>query len=161
MSWLVKSQSIVPKKLLPQRQFRGGVPGHKGQSRGKPIKDRGIQWKESYHDKSTYIKKKFDKILPHSYYRWEGHDYYSGHDYYVVVGPAISKRYGKAFFAGHKKLPIEKKKKSYSPTGEYFPSLMAALAHAKKKWGVKHPQDAVNYQKGDLAAIEIPRHVKG
>ena len=142
--------------------FHGGAPGRKGQPRGKPIKDRGILWKEHYKEKSIGIKKKFEKILPKSYFRWEGHDYYSGHDYSVVVGPAISRRYGKAFFAGHKKLPKEKKKKAYSPTGEYFPSLMAALRHAKKKWGVTFPKDAKqNYIKADLATIEIPRHVKG
>jgi len=151
-SWLKKAQ---------MSSFRGGHPGHKGSPRGKPIKDRGIRWKESYHEKSEDVKKKFEKLLPHSYFRWEGHDYYSGHDYYVVVGPAISKRYGKSFFAGHKKLPKEKKKKAYSPTGEYFPALMSALQHARKKWNVPMPQDAVNYQKSDLASIDIPRHVKG
>ena len=103
----------------------------------KPIKDRHIRWLEHYGPKSLRVKEKFDKLLRNSYFRWEGHDYYSGHDYYVVVGPAISRRYGKAFFAGHKKLPKERKKKAYAPTGEYFPSLMAALSHAKKKWGVK------------------------
>jgi len=127
----------------------------------KRIKDRGIQWKEHYGPKSIGVKKKFNKILPHSYYRWQGHDYYSGHDYYVVVGPAISRRYGKSFFAGHKKLPLEKKHKAYAPTGEYFPTLMGALRHAKERWGVRFPNDAVNYRKSDLFNIEIPRHIKG
>ena len=155
MSWLIKSQTKKP--THPQKS-----PSSPTSSRGKRIKDRGILWKEHYKEKSENIKKKFEKLLPKSYFRWEGHDYYSGHDYYVVVGPAISRRYGKAFFAGHKKLPKEKSKKAYSPTGEYFPSLMAALRHAKEKWGVKFPQDLLtNYTKQDLAPIEIPRHVKG
>jgi len=127
---------------------------------GKPIKDRNIRWKESYGKRSKIVKKKFDKILPHSYYRWEGHDYYSGHDYYVVVGPSISRRYGKCFFAGHKKLPLERHKKSYSPTGKYFSSLMSALRHAYDKWRTPIPKDAVNYLKNDLINIKIPRHVK-
>lgn len=125
----------------------------------KPIKDRGIRWKENYKEKSLAVKKRFDKILPHSYYRWEGHDYYSGHDYYVVVGPAISRRYGKCFFAGHKKLPLTKKK-VYAPTGKYFPTLVSALRHAKMKWGVTFPRDAINYRKSDLANVAIPKHIK-
>jgi len=159
MSWFIEAQ-IFPKKK-PFRRFRGGVPGRKGSPRGKPIKDRGILWKETYREKSKHVKQKFEKILPHSYFRWEGHDYYSGHDYYVVVGPAISKRYGKSFFAGHKKLPKEKKKKAYSPTGEYFPSLMGALRYAREKWAVPFPDDAkINYTKDVLAPLDIPRHVK-
>lgn len=124
------------------------------------LKDRNIRWKESYHDRSAQAKKKFEKMLPGSYFRWEGKDYESGHWYYVVVGPAISKRYGKAFFAGNKKMPRDPRKKAYSPTGEYFSSLSAALRHAHDMWGVQFPQGAGSWSKADLAPMDIPRHVK-
>lgn len=127
----------------------------------KPIKDRGIRWKERYKLKSEKVKKHMEKILPGSYFRWEGHDYYSGSDYYVIVGPSISRRYGKSFFAGHKKLPKERKKKAYAPSGKYFPSMVAALRHAKMKWGITFPKDFRDYKKQDLIPIKIPRHLKG
>lgn len=127
----------------------------------KRIKDRGIRWEETYKERSKVAKKHFDEKLPGSYFRWEGFDHTSGHPYYVVVGPAISERYGKSFFAGVKKMPIDPHKKAYSPTGKYFPSLRAALSHASEMWGIKFPQNAGNYEKHDLDAIEIPRHMKG
>ena len=125
------------------------------------IKDRGIRWKEKYGEKSIRVKKKFDKILPHSYYRWEGMDYESGHPYYVVVGPAESASHGKSFFAGIKKMPRDPAKKAYSPSGKYFPSLSSALRHASEMWGIPVPQDAAGYTQQDLASVEIPKHVKG
>lgn len=124
------------------------------------LRERGIQWKEKYGEKSEDLKKRFEKMLPGSYFRWEGHDYESGHDYYVVVGPAISKRYGKAFFAGNKKLPKEHKKKAYSPSGKYFDSLRGAINHAKEMWGITMPKNAGNYRKQDLMPLDIPRHMK-
>jgi hypothetical protein len=130
-------------------------------ARRKRLKERGIRWKESYHDRSDDAKRRFEKMLPGSYFRWEGFDYTSGHPYYVVVGPAISKRYGKSFFAGVKKMPNNPKKKAYSPSGKYFPSLKAALSHASEMWGIKYPQNAGNYNKQSLAPLNIPRHVKG
>ena len=40
------------------------------------IKDRGIQWKEKYHDRSINLKKRYDKEIGFkAYIRWEGHDY--------------------------------------------------------------------------------------
>lgn len=127
----------------------------------KRIKDRGIRWEETYHKKAASVKKHFEKILPGSYFRWEGYDGTTGHPYYVVVGPAISDRFGKCFFAGVKKMPKDPKKKAYSPTGKYFPSLRAALSHAAKMWGVSMPKNAGMYGKHDLANIKIPRHMKG
>ena len=127
----------------------------------KRIKDRGIHWKEHYGEKSLRVKKKFDKILPHSYYRWEGFDYESGHPYYVVVGPAESANHGKSFFAGVKKMPRNRKKKAYSPSGKYFSSLISALRHAGEMWGIPMPPGVKNYTQNDLANIEIPKHVKG
>lgn len=127
----------------------------------KRIKDRGIKWEESYHERSKAAKKHFDKLLPGSYFRWEGFDRTTGHPYYVVVGPAISERYGKSFFAGIKKMPKDPRKKAYSPTGKYFSSLRAALSHSSDMWGVKFPQTAGSYTKNELASIDIPRHMKG
>lgn len=125
------------------------------------LKDRHIHWKEHYGEKSREMKKKFEKLLPGSYFRWEGFDFESGHPYYVVVGPAISKREGKSFFSGVKRLPKDRKKKAYSPSGKYFPSLKAALSHANKMWGVTFPRNAGNYNEHDLAPLDIPKHVKG
>lgn len=125
------------------------------------LKDRHINWKEHYGEKSREMKKKFEKLLAGSYFRWEGFDFESGHPYYVVVGPAISKREGKSFFAGVKRLPIDRKKKAYSPSGKYFPSLKAALSHANRMWGVTFPRNAGNYNAQDLAPLDIPKHVKG
>ncbi len=128
---------------------------------GRRIKDRGIRWEEHYGKKSTALKKKFEKMLPGVYFRWQGFDYTTGHPYYVVVGPAISKRYGKSFFAGVKKMPRDPKKKAYSPSGKYFPSVRGALSHASDMWGVKFPENAGDYKKEHLIPIDIPRHVKG
>ncbi len=125
------------------------------------IADRHIKWDEHYGKKSRDVKKHFEKVLPASYFRWQGMDHESGHPYYVVVGPALSKRYGKAFFAGVKKMPKDPKKKAYSPSGKYFPSLKAALSHASEMWGIQFPKEAGNYDKGTLANIEIPKHIKG
>lgn len=124
------------------------------------IKDRGIKWEETYGEKSKDAKKHFENILPGSYFRWEGYDYESGHPYYVVVGPAMSKRYGKAFFAGIKKMPKDPKKKAYSPSGKYFESLSSALSHASEMWGISYPQNAGQYRKNDLANLDIPKHIK-
>ncbi len=124
------------------------------------LKDRHIKWEEHYGKKSKDVKKHFEKELPGSYFRWEGFDHETGHPYYVVVGPAISKRQGKAFFAGVKKLPKDPKKKAYSPSGKYFSALRAALSHAVDMWGVKFPKEAGNYSKDDLQTVDIPRHMK-
>lgn len=125
------------------------------------LKERGIKWEEFYGKKSRDVKKHFDSVLPGSYFRWQGMDHESGHPYYVVVGPAISERQGRAFFAGVKKMPKDPKKKAYSPSGKYFASLRAAISYAVDMWGVKFPKNAGNYSKNDLQGIEIPRHVKG
>lgn len=125
------------------------------------IKERGINWKEHYGEKSVTVKRKFDKVLPGSYYRWEGFDYESGHPYYVVVGPAESRSHGKSFFAGIKKMPRNPRKKAYSPSGKYFASLLSALRYASDMWGITIPTDAKNYTQQDLAPIKIPKHVKG
>lgn len=125
------------------------------------LKDRHISWKENYGEKSKNAKIKFEKILPGSYFRWQGMDYESGHPYYVVVGPADSKRHGKSFFAGVKKMPKDPKKKAFSPSGKYFNSLTSALSHASSMWGTPFPKNAGKYTKNDILGLDIPRHVKG
>lgn len=126
------------------------------------IKDRGIDWKEHYHDRSIKLKKRFEKDLgPRSYIRWEGHDYTTDSDYFVVVGPAVTKELKKRFFSGIKKLPDDPKAKIYAPSGEYFSTLRGALSHATDKWAVKFPRDAPDYSVNQLMMIDIPRHVKG
>ncbi len=127
----------------------------------KRIRDRHIKWEETYGQKSEELKKRFEKMLPGSYFRWQAMDHESGHPYYVVVGPAISERYGKSFFAGVKKMPKDPKAKAYSPSGKYFSALRGALSHAVEMWGVRFPQSAGAYSKHDLANIDIPRHMKG
>lgn len=128
----------------------------------KRIKDRGIKWEESYHEKSKWLKKKFDKIIGEgSYKRWEGHDYTTNSNYFVVVGPSLTEDGKKRFFAGVKKLPDDPHAKVYAPSGEYFTTINAAFSHASNKWGVPFPQGHPNYTINELATIEIPRHVKG
>ncbi len=126
------------------------------------IRDRGIKWEESYHPRSERLKKRFNKdIGPLSYMRWEGHDYTTDSDYFVIMGPSLTKEGKKRFFAGVKKLPDDPEAKVYAPSGEYFTSSVAALSHCVEKWGIQFPRGAPNYSVDQLAAIEIPRHVKG
>lgn len=123
------------------------------------IKDRNIRWHEHYGQKSGDLKRHYEKVLPGSYFRWEGYDYETMHPYYVVVGPSVSQRYGKMFFAGIKKLPNEPKKKTYPPAGKYFSNLSAAMKHAEEYWGVQRPPNMTNYSKTQLMTIHIPKHI--
>jgi hypothetical protein len=128
----------------------------------KKIKDRGIKWQESYQEKSKSLKKKFDEIVgPGAYRRWEGHDYTTNSNYYVVVGPTVQSDLGKCFFSGIKKLPADPDKKVYSPSGEYFTSIIAAYSYASDKWGVPFPPAQQPYEKGMLENIDIPEHIAG
>jgi len=128
----------------------------------KRIKDRGIDWKEHYHERSQRLKKRFDKDLgPLSYTRWEGHDYTTDSDYFIIVGPSLTQEGAKRFFAGIKKLPDDPHAKVYAPSGEYFTTSISAYSHASDKWGVEFPTGAPNYTVNDLMQINIPRHVKG
>jgi hypothetical protein len=130
----------------------------------KPIKDRGIRWEESYHDKTASLKEKFEKeIGPDAYLRYEGHDHTTNSDYYVVVGPSVEKNMGKCFFAGVKKLPPprEREGKTFSPYGEYFKTMKAAHSYATEKWGVPMKKGLYNYTVNDLANVDIPQHIKG
>jgi len=128
----------------------------------KKIRDRGINWKESYGEKSEHLKARYDKILGEgSYRRWEGHDYTTDADYFVIVGPSLERSGIKSFFAGIKRLPPkERRHKIYSPSGKYFPTITAALSYATKMWGVRYPQDQIPYTRDSLQGIEVPRHLK-
>lgn len=125
------------------------------------IKDKGIHWEETYGERSRDMKKKFEKILPGSYFRWEGKDYEDGVYRYVVVGPALSKTAGKSFFAGNKKMPRDPRKKAGAPSGKYFSTLRSALIYANDMWGVSIPRNAGHYSAQDLRNIDIPKHIKG
>ncbi len=128
----------------------------------KRIKDRGINWKPKYHERSERLKERFDKDLgPMSYIRWEGHDYTTDSDYFVIMGPSLTKTGQKRFFAGIKKMPKDPRKKIYAPSGEYFYSSLSALTFAEQRWGIPFPKGAPNYTVNDLTGIEIPRHIKG
>jgi len=128
----------------------------------KRIKDRGIEWKEHYHERSQKLKERFERDLGQgSYKRWEGHDYTTNSDYFVVVGPALTKEGKKRFFSGVKKLPDDPKAPVYAPSGEYFSTIEAAFSHANDKWGIIFPKGVPHYTMEDLARIKIPRHVKG
>lgn len=131
----------------------------------KPIRERGITWKEEYEERSIPLKKRFDKkIGPGSYRRWKGHDYTTNSEYIIVVGPSIKRGVGKMFFAGIKKIPAkdlrDEKKKIYSPYGEYFPTIKAAYSYASRKWGVPFPKNQIAYTAQGIANIDIPQHVK-
>lgn len=132
----------------------------------KRIKDRGIRWEEMYRERSLPQKEKFEKeVGPGSYYRWEGHDYTTNSIYYIVVGPSIQHNIGKMFFAGIKKIPIEEftkdpDTKTYSPYGEYFPTIKGALIYASQRWGVPMPKNQIPYNKSTLMNVDIPEHVK-
>lgn len=138
--------------------------GEFGHITRKRIKDRGISWKEHYHEKSGPLKKRFDEQIGEgSYYRWEGHDYTTNSDYFIVVGPSLVTKEGrKAFFAGIKKLPPKhERKKVYAPSGKYFNSILAALSYASNQWGAPFPKNQNNYSVEDLQNIKIPRKLKG
>jgi len=128
----------------------------------KRIKDRGIDWKEAYREKSDDLKIRFDRDIGQgAYYRWEGHDYTTDADYFIIVGPALTKQGKKRFFSGIKRLPPKwKRKKIYAPSGEYFSTIASALSHAVEMWGLSYPQNQRNYTLHDLANVNIPRHVK-
>lgn len=102
---------------------------------GTPIKDRGIQWKEAYTDKSAYLKEQFEaQVGPGSYFRWEGHDHVSGADYYAVVTPGYSKKHGYHFFAALRKMPADN-----GASGKKFKNQAEALSYAMETWRVPPP----------------------
>ena len=127
----------------------------------KRIKDRGINWKEHYHERTHRLKERMEELIgPMAYMRWEGHDYTTNSDYFVIVGPSI-KDNRKVFFAGIKKLPDDPEAKVYAPYGKYFSTIVSAFSYASDKWGVKFPRDVPHYTDKDLIGVKIPKHIKG
>lgn len=128
---------------------------------GKPIKDRGIRWAESYGDKSAYLKEQMEhQVGPGSYFRWEGHDYTTGSDYYVVVSPGYSKKLGYHFFAGLRKMPADQ-----GASGKKFKTQAEALSYAMRTWAIPRPstKPAKSYTWNDLVNVPIvlePQHDK-
>jgi len=117
----------------------------------KRIRDRGIQWREIYREKSKTLKERYDReIGANSYFRWEGYDATSDSSYYVVLGPGFSKKEGKSFFSGIRKMPAD-----YAPSGDYFPTMQAAAKYARDKWGVPAPV-IPSYTKAHLANVHVP-----
>lgn len=133
------------------------------EARRQRIRERGINWIETYGEKSEDLKAKFEKIIgPGSYFRWEGYDYTTNSDYFVVIGPATQKTGQKSFFAGIKKMPPkERRKKVYAPSGKYFPNITSAFSHATQMWGTPVPSNVPSYDADMLQSIKLPRHIKG
>lgn len=98
------------------------------------------------------------KVGPNSYYRWEGHDFFTNSDYFVVVGPAQKKDNPNMFFAGIKKMPKDpqKRKNLYVPSGKYFSTIMSALTHSINKWGTTMPSQQPQYTAENIKDINIP-----
>ena len=129
----------------------------------KRIRDRHIDWREKYRERSIGLKKRYEKEVGHgAYYRWEGHDYTTNSDYFIIVGPALTKEGRKSYFAGIKKLPARwTEKKVYAPYGKYFSSIAAALTHAQEMWGIIYPKDQKNFTVSDIANVDVARHLRG
>lgn len=133
-------------------------------SAAKRIKDRNINWREAYSERTAPLRKRYtEQVGPGSYRRWEGHDYTTNSDYYVVCSPAQTKYGEKAYFAGIKKLPplaVRDVVKTYSPYGKYFNNMSSALSFLKEKYGIPWPKGQINYTTDHIQNIEIPRFVK-
>ena len=115
------------------------------------IKDRNIDWEETYTPRTKSMKERFEEeIGPGSYFRWEGYDNTTDNTYYVVVSPSYSKKEGNSFFAGIRKLPAD-----FSPNGEYFDTLKEAIRYAKDTWDIKTPKNLINYTKKDLKGLDL------
>lgn len=130
----------------------------------KRIRDRNINWEETYTERTQPLKDRYDsQIGPGAYYRWQGHDYTTNSDYYVVCSPARTKDLKKRFFAGIKKLPPNWRQfeaKVYSPYGKYFDNISSALSFLSDKYRIPYPKNQFNYNLNNLANVKIPRTVK-
>lgn len=130
----------------------------------KRIRDRNIEWKETYTERTEPLKDRYERqIGPGSYYRWEGHDYTTNADYYIVCSPARTRDLKKSFFAGIKKLPPDwrdDETKVYSPYGKYFENIASALTFLSDKYRIPYPKNQFNYTVAQLQNVKIPRTVK-
>lgn len=111
--------------------------------------EKGIQWKETYTDKTSFLKEQFEAVIGQGcYFRFEGEDYSSGGRYYCIIGPAKIKKPRAKFFAGVRKLPA-----TYSAGGKYFDSMDSAATYAKDTWGVPTPSTLRPYNSAQLYGI--------
>lgn len=58
-------------------------------------------------------------------------------------------------------MPLDPKKKVYSPSGEYFTNIVSALSYAGEKWGLKMPMNQQPYDQAALANVDVPEHIRG
>jgi len=115
----------------------------------KKLVEKGIDWKESYTEKTAFLREQFEAVLgPGSYFRFEGKDHLDGDEYYVILSPARVHRPIAKFFAGVRKLPA-----TYSAGGKYFDSMDAAAHYANETWGVPFPKTLKPYTSGALQGI--------
>jgi len=111
--------------------------------------EKDIAWKESYTDKTTFLKEQFEFIIgPGSYFRFEGESMQDGDSYYCIIGPAKVHKPRAKFFAGVRKLPA-----TYSAGGKYFDSMDGAATYAKETWGVPTPSTLKPYTSVHLYGI--------
>jgi hypothetical protein len=113
------------------------------------LAEKDIKWKETYTDKTSFLKEQFEAVIGQgSYFRFEGEDYSSGDRYYCIIGPAKIKKPRAKFFAGVRKLPA-----TYSAGGKYFDSMDSAAKYAKDTWGVPTPSTLRPYNSAQLHGI--------
>ena len=112
------------------------------------LKEKNIQWKQVYTDKTRYLKEQFEDVVgPGSYFRFEG-EANDGDRYYCIIGPAKVHDPRAKFFAGVRKLPA-----TYSAGGKYFDSMDAAASYALETWGVSTPRELKPYTSAQLYGI--------
>ena len=113
------------------------------------LAEKNIIWKESYTDKTKFLKEQFDATVgPGSYFRFEGKAP-EGEEYYCIIGPAKIQDPRAKFFAGVRKLPA-----TYSAGGKYFDSLDGAATYARETWGVSTPKELRPYTSASLYGIK-------
>ena len=111
--------------------------------------EKDITWKESYTDKTEFLKEQYEDIIGKgSYFRFEGKDNDSGDEYYCIIGPAKVHQPKAKWFAGVRKLPA-----TFSAGGKYFDSMDAAAKYARETWGVRTPKTLKPYTSAALFGI--------
>jgi len=112
--------------------------------------DKKIRWKESYTEKTLYLKDQYEYAVgPHSYYRFEGKEISGPGEWYVVISPADTHEFEQKWFAGVRKLPA-----AWPAGGKKFDSLVDAFVYANDTWGVPKPKYLPHYTGRDLKGIE-------
>jgi len=113
------------------------------------LKDKNIEWKEAYTDKTLFLKEMFEDIIGDgSYFRFEGRNPETKDEYYCIISPARVHKPIAKFFAGVRKLPA-----TYSAGGKYFDSMDSAANYASDTWGVPYPKSIIPYTSAELYGI--------